>query len=62
MEFDEQPVIYKCVETIHQPPKACYGEDIVQTTTLYAAMATWSSKKIRWLKGREGSSPFFPTR
>ena len=34
MEFEEQPIIYKCVETIYRPPKdIIYGEDIVQTTT-----------------------------
>ena len=22
MEFDEQPIIHKCVETIYQPPKS----------------------------------------
>ena len=24
MEFDEQPSIYKCVETIYQPPKSIH--------------------------------------
>ena len=37
----------KCVETIHRPSKVIgYEEDIVQTTTQNAAMATWSSRKI----------------
>ena len=47
MEFEKQPTIYKCVETIYHPPKSIgHGEDIVQTTTQNAAMVTWSSKKI----------------
>ena len=48
MEFEEQPIIYKCVEAIYQPPKS---KDMEKTWSRLqrsnAAMVTWSSRKIR---------------
>ena len=28
MELDEQPIIYKCVETIDQPPKSIHKGNV----------------------------------
>lgn len=36
MEFEEQPIIYKCVEAIHQQPK-CF----IYNKTLHIAYGIW---------------------
>ena len=58
MEFEKQPIIYKCVESIYQLAKS---KDMVKTCSRLqrrnTAMVTSSSKKICWASARTGSNP-----